>query len=64
MDEVFGGLEKDTQDFLIKTSIVDEICAGLCNETANIEKSQQMLEKQDETKNRNIPQAYTIHVYK
>ena len=48
MDEVFVGLGKETQNFLIKTSIVDEMCAGLCNEIVNIENSQQIIEKLDE----------------
>ena len=48
MDEVFCGLEKETQDFLIKTSVADELCAGLCNEITNIENSQQILDKLEE----------------
>jgi LuxR family maltose regulon positive regulatory protein len=48
MDEVLGGLENEIQDFLIKTSIVDEMCAGLCNEILNAENSQRTLETLDE----------------
>jgi LuxR family maltose regulon positive regulatory protein len=48
MDEVFSGLKKETQDFLIETSIVDEMCAGLCDEMLGVANSLQVLEKLDE----------------
>lgn len=59
MDKVFGGLKEETQDFLIETSIVDEMCAGLCDEILNIEDSQQVLEKLDKQYGVHVPSLNT-----
>lgn len=47
MEEVFNLLDKETQEFLMNTSILDEINSDLCNKVANIENSQYFLEKLD-----------------
>ena len=47
MEEVFIMLDKETQEFLLKTSILDEMNFDLCNKVVNIENSQYFLEKLD-----------------
>ena len=64
MDEVFCGLDKETQDFLIKTSVADELCAGLCNEITNMKDSQQILDKLEEQNLFLIPLDETRHWYR
>jgi len=47
MEEVFTLLEKDTQEFLMKTSILDEMNCELCNKVIRAKNSQHFLEKLD-----------------
>lgn len=47
MEEVFSLLDKETQEFLMKTSILGEMNCNLCNRIAQIENSQAFLEKID-----------------
>lgn len=47
MEEVFSLLDKETQDFLMKTSILGEMNCSLCNRVAQIKNSQDFLEKID-----------------
>ncbi|NMM64567.1 hypothetical protein HBE96_18335 [Clostridium sp. P21] len=47
MEEVFSLLDKETQDFLMKTSILEEMSYDLCNRVAQIKNSQELLEKID-----------------
>ncbi|EKQ55206.1 MULTISPECIES: LuxR C-terminal-related transcriptional regulator [unclassified Clostridium] len=47
MEEVFNLLDKEVQEFLMKTSILDEMNSELCNSVVNIENSQFLLEKLD-----------------
>lgn len=45
--EVFVSLNDETQEFLLKTSIVDEMCSSLCNYILDIDNSQYILEELD-----------------
>lgn len=47
MEEVFIMLDEKTQEFLMKTSILDEMNFELCNRVVQIENSQEFLEKLD-----------------
>jgi len=47
MEEVFTLLDKETKEFLMKTSILDEMNCDLCNKVVNIKNSQDFLEKLD-----------------
>lgn len=47
MEEVFIMLDGKTQEFLMKTSILDEMNFELCNKVVNIDNSQEFLEKLD-----------------
>ncbi|WP_160692364.1 LuxR C-terminal-related transcriptional regulator [Clostridium sp. C2-6-12] len=47
MEEVFIMLDEKTQEFLMKTSILDEMNFELCNKVAQIDNSQEFLEKLD-----------------
>lgn len=47
MEEVFIMLDEQTQEFLMKTSILDEMNFELCNKIVHIENSQEFLEKLD-----------------
>ncbi|BCZ45356.1 helix-turn-helix transcriptional regulator [Clostridium gelidum] len=47
MEEVFTLLDKETQEFLMKTSILDEMNCDLCNKVVDIKNSQYFLEKLD-----------------
>ncbi len=44
LDEVFGSLPQDIQDFLLQTAILDRLCASLCDYVRNSNDSQQMLD--------------------
>lgn len=47
MEEVFIMLDEKTQEFLMKTSILDEMNFELCNKVVQIDNSQEFLEKLD-----------------
>ena len=47
MEEVFIMLDEKTQEFLMKTSILDEMNFELCNKVVQIDNSQEYLEKLD-----------------
>lgn len=47
IEEVFNLLDTETQEFLMKTSILDQMNHELCNKVVNIENSQHFLEKLD-----------------
>ncbi|WP_297422979.1 LuxR C-terminal-related transcriptional regulator [Clostridium sp.] len=47
MEEVFNLLDQEVQEFLMKTSILDEMNSELCNHIVNIKNSQLLLEKLD-----------------
>ena len=47
MEEVFIMLDEQTQEFLMKTSILDEMNFELCNKVVHIDNSQEFLEKLD-----------------
>lgn len=47
MEEVFIMLDEKTQEFLMKTSILDEMNFDLCNKVVQIDNSQEFLEKLD-----------------
>ncbi|MBV7272851.1 hypothetical protein I6U48_07985 [Clostridium sp. PL3] len=47
MEEVFSLLDRETQDFLMKTSILGEMNSDLCNRVTQIKNSQELLEKID-----------------
>ena len=47
MEEVFIMLDEKTQEFLMKTSILDEMNFELCNRVVKIDNSQEFLEKLD-----------------
>ena len=45
MDEVFRGLSPEIQDFLLKTSILDRLCAQLCNYVREANDSQKIIDQ-------------------
>jgi LuxR family maltose regulon positive regulatory protein len=48
MDDVFRGLSSNIQDFLLKTSILDRLCAQLCDHLRNAGDSQNILDQLDQ----------------
>lgn len=48
LDEVFRGLPPDIQDFLLTTSILDRLCAQLCDHLRNASDSQHILDQLDQ----------------
>jgi LuxR family transcriptional regulator, maltose regulon positive regulatory protein len=47
VEEIFSKLSPETQEFLMKTSIVNQMCASLCRKLTNIKDTQHMLERLD-----------------
>ncbi len=48
LDEVFEGLPQEMQDFLLKTSILDRMCAQLCDYVSDQADSQYILDQLDQ----------------
>ena len=47
MNELFRKLPYDIQQFLIKTSVLDELCVSLCNYALNMTNAQEYIKLSD-----------------